>query len=171
MRTTMTSVLAALWVLCAAAAGGEPTINEMLTEAKEMSTAPGPEVAKPTDPHAAVEDDDFIRGIKARLPRELFKLDKSYGRDVRRRSYLYFDIQKYREALEHFNRYTRGRSWHAENGYAHAGLARLYMMMDQKKLAEDAAAESKRRIQDPRHMGQHDRLVSWMKAFPEKKAE
>ncbi len=172
MRRITACLLGPFWVLGAAlATAGEPSINEMLTEAKEMSSAPEPEPDKPGDPNAVVEDDDFIRGIKARLPRELFTLDKSYGNDIRRRAELYFDLQKYREALEHYTRYTRGRGWHVENGFAHGGLARLYMMMGQKKLAEDAAEEFKRRIQDPRLLGHHERLANWLKAFPEKEAE
>jgi tetratricopeptide (TPR) repeat protein len=159
--------------LAFSAAAGEPTINEMLSDARKMAVKPG-EAPKMVEPDKVVKDDAFIEKMKLRLPGEAGKLDHDMHRrhDHMGRARLWFDIHRYKNALGHALMGVKNeRDWHVRHGLAHGQLAQIYMMMGHKELAEKAAVEFRKRTSEPWMLDRHKRLVEWMEKFPKNKEE
>ncbi len=169
MRTVLTAV--PFLVLPLGALAGEPTIAAMLKEAKAMAVKPG-ETPQPGIPDA--KDSAYVTGMKALLERQLGKMVyvMRQRRDHRGQGRAYFDIQRYREALQQFTQVTKNeRDWHVRHGFAHNDLAKVYMMLDQKERAESAAGEFKKRVSEPWMLDRYNRLKGWMDKFDKHKAE
>jgi tetratricopeptide (TPR) repeat protein len=155
-----------------AAAAGEPTISEMLKEAEAMAVKP-PEPGQPGAVDTGLKDSDYVKKMKNRLETELFSMVTSMKQrnDSHGLGYVYFDIQRYQDALGYFTNQLRNeRDWRVERGYAHGDLAKVYTVLGQEKLAKDAAEEFGKRVSDPHMLDQQKRLVTWMEKFEGNKA-
>jgi tetratricopeptide (TPR) repeat protein len=159
-------------IFAAAAVGAEPSIKEMLAEAKKMSLKP--DKTGRVNPNQLVKDSAYIIKMKRRLEVELGKRDHEYRRrnNYRDRGRLWYEIGRYKQALTHALMACRNeRDWHTRNGLTHMGLTKLYTMMGQKDLAKKAYEEASGRVRDEHRLRDLNRLKDWMKNFDERKAE
>ncbi len=170
MRYAVLAVV--MLVPCGGLVAGEPSINEMLSEAREMSV----KVDKTgrVNPNQAIKDSLFVQRMKRGLEVELGKRDHEYKRthNHRDRARLWYEIGRYKEALGHILQACRNeRDWGTTSGRNHMALARIYMMMSQNELAKGAYEEAAKRVVDERRLRDVERLKEWMAKFEENKAE
>jgi tetratricopeptide (TPR) repeat protein len=155
-----------------ALAAGEPTISEMIVEAKAMSVKP--DKTGRVNPNQTIKDSLFVQKMKRGVEVELGKRDHEYKRthNFRNRARLWYEIGRYKQALGHMLQACRNeRDGHTVIGLNHMSLARTYMMMGQGELAKAAYEEASKRVVDEHRLRDLKRLKDWMENFEKSKTE
>jgi tetratricopeptide (TPR) repeat protein len=150
------------------AGAAEPTIEEMLKEARAMAAKEGPATGPASGEQ--LPESEYLKNMKARLQYEVDQRARNF--DKRRDSVgmgdLCFDLQQFDKALAAWSAAVQKPSndWQIQGGYVHQRLTRLYTLLGQNELGTQALEEASKRMPGPWAVHDIDRLKGWLKDYP-----